>query len=175
MPRPDKVAIVNATRESAEKATSIVMADFTGLNVEEITDLRRKFREQSIDYRVVKNTLAKLSLESLGYNELLEHLKGPTGFAFGYDDPGTPVRVILDFNKKTEKPRIKAIWFDGQLFSGEDAKKIAALQSKDQLIANFVSGLNAPISNFVRGLNSILQNFVVTLASIQKEKEKENN
>ncbi len=171
MPRPDKVAIVNATREAAEKASSIVMADFKGLNVEEITDLRRKFREQSIDYRVVKNTLARISLESLGYTELLDYLKGPTGFAFGYDDPGTPVRVILDFNKKTEKPRIKAIWFDGQLFSGEDAKKIAELPSKDQLIANFVSGLNAPISNFVRGLNNILQNFVGTLAAIQREKE----
>lgn len=175
MLRPDKEVVVEATKKAAENASSIVLADFTGLNVEEITNLRRKLREQAIEYRVIKNTLAKISFESLNYTELMDYLEGPTGFAFGYDDPGTAVRVILDFSKKIEKPKIKAIWFDGQMFPGEDAKKVAEMPSKEQLLANFVVGLNAPIANFVGGLNNILQKFVGTLSAIKQEKEKENN
>ena len=92
MPRPEKVAIVESTKEAAGKASSIVLVDFTGLSVEEVTELRSKLREKAIDYRVVKNTLAKRSLESLGYADLLEYLEGPTAFAFGYDEPKAPVR-----------------------------------------------------------------------------------
>lgn len=171
MPRPDKIAIVEETKESAQKAESIVLADFTGLNVEQVTELRNKLREQSIQYRVIKNTLAKISFEELGQDELIEYLEGPTGFAFGFDDPGAPVRVMLDFSKKTEKPKIKAIWIEGRVFNGEDAKQVADLPSRDQLRANLVVGLNAPIANLVNGLHGILRQFVMTLAAIKAEKE----
>lgn len=170
MPRADKIAIVEATKESAQKAESIVLADFTGLNVEEVTDLRNKLREQSIQYKVIKNTLAKISFEELGRDELLEHLEGPTGFAFGFDDPGAPVRVLLDFSKKTEKPKIKAIWIEGRVFQGDEAKQVADLPSKDQLRANLVVGLNAPIANLVNRLNGIIYQFVLTLAAIKAQK-----
>lgn len=175
MLRPEKEVVVETTIKSAEKASSIVLADFKGLNVEDITNLRRKLREQSIEYRVIKNTLAKISFKSLNYTDLLVYLQGPTGFAFGYDDPGAAVRVILDFSKKTDKPKIKAIWLEGQLFPGEDARKIADMPTREQLIVNFVVGLNAPIVNFVGGMRNMLQNFVGVLSAIQEQKEKENN
>ncbi len=173
MPRPEKVAIVESTKEAAGKASSIVLVDFTGLSVEEVTELRSKLREKAIDYRVVKNTLAKRSLESLGYADLLEYLEGPTAFAFGYDEPNAPVREILDFSKKREKPKIKALWLDGHLFRAEEARKIADLPPREQLIANFVGGLNAPITKFVGALNGILLQLVRTVAAVQAKKESE--
>jgi len=173
MPRPEKVAIVESTLEAAEKASSIVLADFTGLNVEEVTELRSKLREQDVDYRVIKNTLAHISLEKLGYTELLEFLQGPTAFAFGYDDPSAPVKVILDFSKKLDKPKIKAVWFEGHLIPGSDAERLTRLPSRKELYAQFVGGLNAPISNFVYVLNGLLQKFVGTLGAIQRKREEE--
>ncbi len=175
MPRPEKVAVVESTIEAAEKASSIVLADFTGLNVEQITELRRKLRERSVEYRVIKNTLAHISFEKLGYHELTKYLKGPTVVAFGYDDPGEPVRIILDFSKKIDKPKIKAILFEGQLVPGEEAEKITQLPSRKQLYAMFVGGLNAPIVNFAGVLNGLLRKFVGTIDAIQKKKEEESN
>ncbi len=173
MPRPDKVAIVEATKEIAAKANSIILANFTGIDVERDTGLRRKMREKDVDYRVIKNRLAKISFKELGYDDVAEYLVGPTSFAFGLDDPGAPVKIILEAGKKTDIPKIKAIWFEGQLFGAEDAKKIVNLPSRDQLIAQFVGGLNVPIANLVGDLNSIIRKFVGTLSAIRKKKEEE--
>jgi len=173
MPRPDKVAIAESTKESAQKANSIVFADFTGLNVEKDTQLRRKMRENNVEYKVVKNRLAKFSFEELGHDDLIEHLTGPTAIAYGHDDPGAPIRIILEESKKTEIPKIKVILFEGQIFTADEAQKIVNLPSRDQLIAQFIGGLNAPITNLVGNLNGILQKFVGTLKAIQTEKEKE--
>jgi large subunit ribosomal protein L10 len=173
MPRPDKVAVVDATKESAEKANSIVLANFTGINVERDTEMRQKMRESSVDYKVVKNRLAKISFQELGYDDLIEHLSGPTSIAFGNDDPVASLRIILEESKKTEIPKIKAILFEGQLFPAEDAKKLVNLPSRDQLIAQFIGGLNAPITGLVGNLNGILQKFVGTLGAIQKQKEED--
>ncbi|HHM23502.1 MAG TPA: 50S ribosomal protein L10 [Bacteroidetes bacterium] len=175
MPRPEKVAVVESTVEAAEKASSIVLTDFTGLNVEQITELRAKLREQAIDYRVIKNTLAQISLEKVGHKELIDYLKGPTAFAFGYDDPGAPVRIILDFSKKIDKPKIKAVLFEGQLIPGDDAERLTSLPTRKELYAQFVGGLNAPIANFVYVLNGLLQKLVGTLDAIQRKKEEESN
>ena len=173
MPRPDKVAVVDATKESAEKASSIVLANFTGINVERDTEMRQKMRESSVDYKVVKNRLAKISFQELGYDDLIEHLSGPTALAFGSDDPVASLKIILEESKKTEIPKIKAILFEGQLFSASDAKKLVSMPSRDQLIAQFIGGLNAPITNLVGNLNGILQKFVGTLGAIQKKKEQD--
>jgi large subunit ribosomal protein L10 len=173
MPRPDKVAITESTKASAEKAKSIVFADFTGMNVENVTELRRKLRENNVEYKVVKNRLAKISFQELGYDELIEHLTGPTAIAFGYDDPGASIRTILEVNKKTDIPKIKVILFEGKIFTADEAQKIVNLPSRDELIAKFIGGLNAPITNLVGNLHGILQKFVGTLRAIQTEKEKE--
>ncbi len=173
MARPEKVAVVEATKKAAEKATSIVLADFTGLNVEQDTELRRKLRERAIDYRVIKNRLASISFKELGYDALLEHLEGPTAFAFSYDDPSAPVRLLLTFNKKLEKPKIKAIWFEGQLYLGNDAQKIVDLPSRPQLIGKFIGGLNAPLVSLVSNLKGMLTKLVGTLDAVQKIKANE--
>ncbi len=171
MPRPDKVAIVEETKRFAEKAVSIVLADFSGINVEKDIELRRKMREHSVKYKVIKNRLAKLSFKELGYDDFLEHLKGPTSIAFSYDEPGAPIKVILEASKKTDIPKIKIIRFEGQLFSGAEAQKIANLPSRDALIAAFIRGLNSPITSLVGNLNGIIQKFVGTLSAIQRKKE----
>ena len=173
MPRPDKVAVVEATKESAEKANSIVLANFTGINVEQDTEMRQKMREGSVDYKVVKNRLAKISFSELGYDDLIEHLSGPTAIAFSNYNPVASLKIILDVSKKTEIPKIKAILFEGQLFSGEDAKKLVNMPTREQLLAKFIGGLNAPIVSLVSNLNGILQKFVGTLGAIQKKKEED--
>lgn len=173
MLRPEKVAVVDATKESAEKANSIVLANFTGIDVERDTEMRRKMRENSVDYKVIKNRLAKISFQELGYTDLIEHFTGPTAIAFSNDDPVASLKIILEESKKTEIPKIKVILFEGQIFSADEAKKIVSMPSRDQLIAQFIGGLNAPITNLVGNLNGILQKFVGTLSAIQKKKEED--
>lgn len=171
MLRPDKIAVVEATKESAEKANSIILANFTGIDVERDTEMRRKMRENSVDYKVVKNRLAKISFQELGYDDLIEHLSGPTAIAYSNEDPLASLKIILEESKKTEIPKIKVILFEGQLFFADDAKKLISMPSREQLIAQFIGGLNAPISNLVGHLNGIIQKFVGTLSAIQKKKE----
>jgi large subunit ribosomal protein L10 len=173
MPKPEKIAIVESTKELLEKANSIILTDYKGLTVEEDTELRRKLRESSVDYRVIKNRLARISFDELGFDDMIEHLNGPTSFAFGLDDPVAPIKVILEAGKKKDIPKIKAIWIEGRLFSPDEAQKIVDLPSKDQLISMFVGGLNAPIANFVGGLQNLIQKFVGTLAAIQNKKSED--
>lgn len=171
MPRPDKVAIVEETKRFAEKAVCIVLADFSGINVERDIDLRRKMREKSVEYKVIKNRLAKLSFKELGFDDILDHLSGPTSIAFSYDTPGAPLKIILDAGKKTDIPKIKIIRFEGQLFSAKEALMLVNLPSRDALIASFIGGLNSPVTNLVGSLNGIIQKFVGTLSAIQRQKE----
>ena len=171
MARPEKEAAVQEIVETLDKAKSVFVTDFEGLDVEMMSELRRKFREASVNYRVVKNTLARLGAKQAGRDEMLEYFRGPSALAYSYDDPSAPARVISEFAKKVEKPKIKVSLFEGVFYGPEDVETIASLPPKEVLLAQLVAGVNAPVQGFVRGMSALLQKLVMTLEAVRKDKE----
>ena len=173
MPRPDKIQKVTEITEKISEAKSILLTDYKGLNVEKISDLRSQLREASVEYTIVKNTLTKISVENLGYKELLEFLDGPTAIAFGLDDPMAPEKIISELVKENDRPQIKAYFLDGQLYKGAQVDELAKLPSQEVLMGQLVGTISAPLSNFVYLLNNLLQKTVLVLNAIKEKKEQE--
>ncbi|MFQ5863609.1 MAG: 50S ribosomal protein L10 [bacterium] len=171
MPTSEKIATVEEIAEQLRQAKSVFLTDFSGLNVEEINNLRKSFRGASVQYRVVKNTLARLSAKSAGLEELLEYLEGPTALAFGMEDPSAPAKIITKFSKENNKLRIKACLFEGVLVGTDRISTITNLPSKGELLAKLMGSLNAPLSNLVFSLNGILRKLVYALDAVKKQKE----
>ena len=172
MAREDKEKQVRELTEIFKRAKSVYLTDFKGLDVNRTTELRKKFREQAVEYRVVKNTLAQLAAKNAGYDMLLEYLTGPTGLAFGITDPIVPARVLSEFAKdETVKLLVKVGLVEGTMFGPKAVKKLASLPPRDVLISQILSGLQAPIAGFVGALGGILQKFVGTVDAIAKQKE----
>ena len=115
MAREDKEKQVQELTEIFKRAKSVYLTDFKGLDVNRTTELRKKFREQAVEYRVVKNTLAQLAAKNAGYDMLLEYLTGPTGMAFGITDPIVPARILSEFAKdETKEVKVRYKDFGGQ-------------------------------------------------------------
>jgi large subunit ribosomal protein L10 len=173
MPREDKTKLVDELKEKFSKSKSFFLTDFTGLNVGEITGLRKDFRTKKIEYRVAKNTLIKLVAKDLSLDQMVEHLEGPTGIAFGYDDPATPAKILYEVNKKLSKPKIKIFWVEGKFFKGNELEKLAKLPSRELLLAQIIVCLDSGMRNLIGTLEAILREFVGTvdaLAGAKKDK-----
>jgi large subunit ribosomal protein L10 len=155
-------------------AKGVFITDFQGLSVEKMNEFRQKCREASVSYRVVKNTLARLAAKKVGYDQMVDHLEGPSAIAYSYDDPSAPARVCVEFAKRENKPEIKVSLFEGVFYGPDRVKAIAALPTKDELLAQIVRGFNAPIQGFVGGLNQLLQKLVFAFDAVRNAKEKES-
>lgn len=174
MPKPEKVQKVEELVGKFGEAKSLLLTDYRGLNVEEISELRDQLRASSVEYRIVKNTLAKISAEQLDLGELKEFLDGPTAIAFGLDDPMASIKIINEFKKKKEKPTIKAYLLDGEIYGSSQVDELAKLPGKDVLLAQLLGTMNAPISNLVSSLNNLLQKMVYVLNAIKEQKEQQD-
>lgn len=171
MARPEKERVVTELSEGLRRARGIYLADFTGLNVEEETELRRTLRQAKVQYRVVKNTLARRSAQQAGLEGVLPHLTGPTAFALSFDDPGLPARLIRDFTKKKNKLAIKAMVYEGELIDASRVDEICDLPSREVLLAKLLGAMNAPIVRLVGTLNGMLAQLVRVLDAIRAQKE----
>jgi len=171
MPQPQKIKRVEEIAESLTSAKSIFMTDFQGLTVEEMNDLRREFDKAGVKYMVVKNTLARISAQQVGFEQMLPYLTGPTGLALSFEDPIAPVRIIFDFKKGREKPTIKAAILEGELLDEKAAEEMRNIPPREVLLGQVVSGMAAPISGFVGALKSMLTNLVYALDQIREQKE----
>ena len=170
MSTPEKEAAVQEVTEILEKATSVFVTDYKGLDVEQISDFRNKCRESSVHYLVVKNTLARIAAEKSGWGEMVEYLKGPSAVAYSYDDPSAPARVIKEFTKKNDKPEIKVSLFEGVFYGPEKVDMIASLPSKEVLLSQVCGAFNAPIQGFASSLQAVLSQFVRTLDAVREQK-----
>jgi len=171
MARPEKEAAVQEIAEIFDRAVSVFVTDFQGLNVEKISEFRRKCHEASVEYLVVKNTLAQLATEKAGFEEMKTYFKGPSAIAYSYDDPSAPARVITKFAKDNDKPEIKMSIFEGVFYGPDKVSSIAALPSKNELLAQIIGGLNSPVQGFVGSLYGLMQKMVLTLEAVRKSKE----
>lgn len=158
-------------KEKLSKAKQIMIADHTGINVADLTALRRKLKAARSEFRVSKNTLLKLAVRETNYQVLESHFSGPTAVIFGYDDPSVPAKIIYDAIKETEKPRFKAYYVDGRVYGLNDMKKIAELPSKEVVLATLIGSIQGPISQFISLLEAATREFIGTLDVLAKSKQ----
>lgn len=162
------VASVNAV---ASEALSVVVADYRGLNVAEMTDLRRQARESGVYLKVVRNTLAKRAIEGTEYECLDETLVGPTMLAFSQEDPGAAARLIKDFGKEHSALEVKALSVNGKLYGAQDIDILAKLPTRDEAISRLMGTMQAPVAKFVRTTNAVPLKFVRTLVALKDQKQ----
>jgi large subunit ribosomal protein L10 len=167
----EKKQLVDLLSEKIKGAKSFVLADYRGLTVEQDTEMRVAIRNAGLEYKVYKNTLTKLAAKANGYEALNEYLEGPTAIAFSTTDPVMPSKILVEYAKKFAKFEIKAGVVEGKVVNEVSIKEIAALPSREELIAKVLCTLNAPITGFVNVLNGNLRGLVVALNAIREKKE----
>lgn len=162
---------VEEIKGNIEESQSIVLVDYRGLNVAELTELREKYREAGVEYKVYKNTMMRFAFKDAGLEEFNEYLTGPNAVAFGMDDPVAVAKITSDFAKDHENLEIKAGIVDGKVIDVAGIKSLASLPSKEQLLGQVVRGLNSPIQGFANVLSGNLRGLVTALAAIRDQKE----
>jgi large subunit ribosomal protein L10 len=172
MPTTEKTAVIEELRQTFDGATAIFLADFTGLDVESLTKLRRKCREGGVTLEVVKNTLAVKAAKALRLDELAPHFKGPTAVAVSEHDPTSPARILLDFRKDHEKLQVKLGFVEGRVLDSQEVKALATLPTRDQLLSQVMQVAMAPAQNFVWALKDTVGRLVRTVDAIRDGMEK---
>ncbi|GAB6051044.1 50S ribosomal protein L10 [Hydrogenophilus islandicus] len=165
-----KQAIVAEVSAQVAGAGAIVFAEYRGLTVAEMTELRRKAREAGVYLHVIKNTLVRRAVDGTPFAAVQERLVGPLIFAIAAD-PVAPAKVLVDFAKSADKLVVKGGAMPGQLLDAEGVKALASMPSREELLATLVGTLQAPIAKFVRTLNEVPGKFVRTLAAVRDAKE----
>ncbi len=154
MKRDEKQAVIDELREKFGRAKTAVLTAYSGIDVEQITDLRSKLRKANVEYRVVKNTLARRAAEGTGLEVLKDYFEGPIGIALGYDDPVAPAKVLQEFSRVQAKLELKVGVMDGKLLKQADVKALANLPSLTELRGRLAGLLQAPASKMVRVLQA---------------------
>ena len=170
-----KIEIVEDYTQKFKQSKSIFLTDYSGINVEEATELRRSFRDANAEYRILKNNLAKRSFKNAGIEGVEEMLQGMTAFAFSDNDAVAPIKVIKDFNKKLavkkKSLKIKGCIFEGEILNADQADALAKLPSRDVLISQFVGLLQSPLSKLVGVLQASGQKLAGVLESVKNQKQ----
>lgn len=166
-----KQAVVAEVKGVAAKAYSVIAAEYRGLTVPEMTELRKKARESGVYLRVVKNTLARRALAETEYACMSDGLAGPLLLAFSLEEPGSAARVIRDFAKEHEQLKPRLVAFGGRLYSPEELERLASLPTKEQAIGMLLAVLKAPVEKLVRTLAEPHAKLVRTLAAVRDQKQ----
>ena len=169
MKRTDKEQLVIELKEKIEGAKALYYTDFTGLNVKRMTELRRRFRKAGVEYVVIKNTLALRAVNESGL--VGERLKGPTGLVMAAD-PVEAAKILTDFAKTNDqRPTVKGGLFDGASIDAAQVKRLAAMPSREQMLAELGAGLQSPLSAMLGALSGLLTNFAGALEALKTQKE----
>ena len=165
-----KKVVVEDIKERIQNAKSVVLVKFNGLTVSEDTELRREFRKNNVEYKVLKNTLVRRAFNDLGITDFDEDLNGPTSVAFGPDETGASKVIVEAAKKYQDKVSVKSAFVDGGKVGVEGVKALASMPSKEELIAKMLGSLQAPISNFVGVLSAMPRSLVIALNAIAEQK-----
>jgi len=166
-----KKAVVEEVSKYAAKAHSAIAAEYRGMTVGELTELRKTARETGVYLRVVKNTLARRAIAGTEFECMQSGLVGPLLIAFSMDDPGAAARLIGEFAKSHDKLIPKVVALGGQLYDSSEMGRLASLPTRDQAIGLLMGVMKAPIEKFVRTLAEPHAKLVRTVAAIKDQKE----
>lgn len=150
--KQEAVAVIAA---KLVESSSTVVADYRGLNVAQVTELRKQLREAGIEFQVLKNSLVRRATEGTDFAGLNEILTGPTAIAFGKEDAVAPAKILNDFAKKNEALKLKGGIVEGKVVDMEQIKALAELPSRDGLLSMLLSVLQAPMRNFALAVKAV--------------------
>ncbi len=167
----EKKQVVEEVSQGASNALSALVADYRGLTVSEMTELRAKARQAGVYIRVARNTLAKRALKGTEFECLEDALVGPLCLAFSYGAPSDAARLIKDYIKENEKLEVKAIALGGQLLDASQLESVASLPTKDEAIAKLLFVMKAPVEKFIRTLAEPHAKLVRTIAAVKDQKQ----
>lgn len=170
MARPEKEATVAEVKERFQRAKAVVLTDYRGLNVGELTDLRKKLREAGVEYKVVKNTLAARAAREAELAELEAHLAGPIAMAFGYEDPAVPAKILATFAREHKNLELKAGILEGRVLGQTEVKALADLPSREQLLAMVAGVFQAPLRGLAVVLSGPMRNLAYGLEALRKQR-----
>jgi large subunit ribosomal protein L10 len=172
MPRPDKVEQVELLTQKLRGARVAILTDYRGLTVGQLQELRGRLRAQDVEYRVVKNTLARRAAVEAGHPDFQDMLKGPVAIAFGGEDIGAPSRLLAEFVRQT-RVRLDIVGglVEGRLMGPEQVRQIADLPSREVLLAQLLGTLQSPVSQLVGAIQAPVQQLVGLLEAYQAKLE----
>ena len=166
-----KQAIVAEVAEVARTAFSAVAAEYRGISVEKMTQLRVQARNNGVYLRVVKNTLARRAVKDTEFECMTDGLTGPLVLAFSQEDPGAAARVIKDFAKDNDKLVVRLVSISGQMLAPSELETLAKMPTYDQAISMLMSVIKAPIQKLAATMNEVPGKFVRTIAAVRDAKE----
>lgn len=168
--REEKELILQELKEKLGSAKVVVLTDYRGLTVAEVTRLRRRLREAGCEFKVAKNTLASLAARQLGLEGLDPYLEGPISIAMSAEDPVAPAKVLTEFIRETRKMEIKAGVLEGKVINAEGVRGLADLPPREVLLAKVLGGMQAPLYGFASVLQGTLRSFVYVLEAVRKQR-----
>ena len=172
MARPDKVEQVELLTEKLKSARVAVLTDYRGLTVGQLQELRGRLRAQAVEYRVVKNTLARRAAVQAGHEQFQDLLKGPVGIAFGYGELGVPARVLGEFTRQTRiRLDIVGGLVEGRVMGGDQVRQTADLPPREVLIAQLLGTLQSPVAQLVATIQAPVQQLVGLLEAYREKLE----
>ncbi len=169
--KSEKQQLVEELHQKFIESKIVILTDYKGLDVDAINALRRKLTESNIEYRVVKNTLLARASEDTDVALVKDQFKGPTAIALSYDDPVAPAKVLYEFAKDNDKLEIKVGVMSGKLLDFAAIKSLSALPSREVLLSQVLSTMNAVPTSLVRALSNIPERFLYVLQAIKDQKE----
>jgi large subunit ribosomal protein L10 len=169
----EKKQAVDDLAEKVQSASVIISTDYGGLTVSEMTDLRRKLRAQQIEFRVIKNTLARFAAMKAGKEDLNNIIVGTTAMVFGYDDIAVPAKILLEYIRSTKSQlKISGGLVENRVLSAAEVATLATIPPKEVLVAKLLGSLNSPLYGLVTVLNANISGLTYVLSARQKQLEK---
>ncbi|AGK99932.1 50S ribosomal protein L10 [Desulfoscipio gibsoniae] len=168
--KQEKEQMLQMLKEKMGSSQITIMTDYKGINVDAMTKLRRKMRESGSELKVAKNTIIKIAARELNMEGADPYLEGPTALAFGMSDPVAPAKVLNEFIKEHKKLEIKAAILEGQVIDAAQVKALAGLPSREMLLAQVLSGMQAPMYGFAGALQGLLRNLVYVFDAVREKK-----
>jgi large subunit ribosomal protein L10 len=169
--REQKEKEVAVLKDMFSRSKHVTITDHTGINVADMTQLRRNLRGAQSEFRISKNTFFRLAVKDTEFETLTEQFVGPTSIVFGYDDPMDSAKVINQSIKDIEKPKFKSYYFEGQILGFDALKRIAELPSQEVVIAQLILTVEAPASNLISVLDAAAMEFVGTLDALAESRK----
>jgi len=169
----EKKAIVANVNETAANALSLVIADARGVNVSDVTALRKQAREAQVELRIIKNSLARRAFEGTEFACVEELLVGPSLFGFSMEDPGAAARLFKDFAKENDNFEVKGLAVSGQMLGKEQLDVLASLPTREQALGQLASVLIAPVTKLVRTFNEVPSKVTRAVAAVRDQKQQE--
>ena len=169
MPTEAKKEKVARVKEYFERADSFFITEYHGLKVSEMTDLRARLRESDARLVIEKNTLVRVAARDLKIEGIEDHLTGSTAIAFVFGDPAASAKALHESFKKRELPVVKLVSLDGEIMDGARVKQLANLPTRDELIAQVMGAIEAPIAEFISVTEAVTQEFIGTIDALAKQ------